>query len=297
MELHWPLILFTFFVCLASGILFAQGLLTTLGKGKKMQVVSLAASLATLVIGGIAVFLHLQHWERIFNGFGHITSGITLEFIGCVVFFIALVVFFLMMRRSETGEAPKWCGIMAMIVGVAMVVVMGDSYLMSALPAWNTPLLIVFYVCNMVFMSGFAGIIIAAFVGEEDAKELMVKIALIGSVLEVIAVLVYGFVVTSQAGAYTDLGMYFDPTLPDVAMVNVAAIINVMSGNMALPFWLGSIVVGGIAPIALAFLATKANDVKGALPYAISGIVCATIGGICWRCILYVVAISVFAVF
>ena len=50
-----------------------------------------------------------------------------------------------------------------------------------------------FYVCNMVFMSGFAGIIIAAFVGEEDAKELMVKIALIGSVLEVIAVLVYGF--------------------------------------------------------------------------------------------------------
>ena len=54
---------------------------------------------------------------------------------------------------------------------------------------------------------------------------------------------------------------------------------------------------GGIAPIALAFLATKAKDVKGAMPYAIGGIVCATIGGICWRCILYVVAISVFAVF
>ncbi len=37
--------------------------------------------------------MHLQHWERIFNGFGHITSGITLEFIGVIVFMICLAVF------------------------------------------------------------------------------------------------------------------------------------------------------------------------------------------------------------
>lgn len=297
MELHWPLILFTFFVCLASGILFAQGLLTTLGKGKKMQLASLAASLVSLVVGGIAVFMHLQHWERIFNGFGHITSGITLEFIGCVVFFIALVVFFLMMRRSETGEAPKWCGIMAMVVALAMVVVMGDSYLMAALPAWNTPLLIVFYVCNMVFMSGFAALAIAAFVKEEGVTDILAKVALAGSVLEIAAVAIYAFVISSQAGAYTDLGLYFDPTLPDIAMVDVAAIINVLSGETAPLFWAGAVAVGGIAPLVLALLAVKAGESKPVLPYAVGGLALATIGGICWRCVLYIVAVSVFAVF
>ena len=33
MNPEWPLILFTFFLCLSGGILGAQGLLTVLGKG------------------------------------------------------------------------------------------------------------------------------------------------------------------------------------------------------------------------------------------------------------------------
>ena len=46
-------------------------------------------SAVLLAAGGIAVFFHLEHWERIFNGFGHITSGITQELIGCVALAIA----------------------------------------------------------------------------------------------------------------------------------------------------------------------------------------------------------------
>ena len=26
----------------------------------------------TVLVSGIAVFFHLQHWDRIFNGFGHL---------------------------------------------------------------------------------------------------------------------------------------------------------------------------------------------------------------------------------
>ena len=126
MNPEWPLILFTFFLCLSGGILGAQGLLTVLGKGKKMQNVALIAALATLVIGGICVFMHLQHWERIFNAFGALlagngygVSGITLELWGCVVEFIAIALFFLFARRAEDGVAPKWAGILAIIVGAS----------------------------------------------------------------------------------------------------------------------------------------------------------------------------------
>ncbi|MCD8317169.1 MAG: hypothetical protein LUB61_07205, partial [Eggerthellaceae bacterium] len=98
MELQWPLILFTFFLSLCGGTLAMQGLLCCLGKGKKMQTPVLIVSLVELIIGGIAVFLHLQHWERIFHGIAHIPSGITLAFIGVIVFFVCLVVVFLLMR-------------------------------------------------------------------------------------------------------------------------------------------------------------------------------------------------------
>ena len=152
MNPEWPLILFTFFLCLSGGILGAQGLLTVLGKGKKMQNVALIAALVTLVVGGICVFMHLQHWERIFNAFGALlagngygVSGITLELWGCVIEFIAIVLFFLFARRAEDGVAPKWVGVLAIIVGLALPMVTGDSYLMPSLPTWDTPLLIVYY--------------------------------------------------------------------------------------------------------------------------------------------------------
>ena len=53
MHPEWPLILFTFFLCVAGGALGAQGLLNVMGKGKKMQLASLVTALAALVVGGL----------------------------------------------------------------------------------------------------------------------------------------------------------------------------------------------------------------------------------------------------
>lgn len=230
MNPEWPLILFTFFLCLSGGILGAQGLLTVLGKGKKMQNVALIAALATLVIGGICVFMHLQHWERIFNAFGALlagngygVSGITLELWGCVVEFIAIALFFLFARRAEDGVAPKWAGILAIIVGLALPMVTGDSYLMPSLPTWDTPLLIVYYLTNTIFMGGLAALVIAGLTGDIEARDFMVKTALVGAVAQLVIVLVYAIVINGSAATYSaDIAFYFDPTLPDVPMVDRA---------------------------------------------------------------------------
>ncbi len=133
MEIQWPLILFTFFNCLAGGIFLMQGILTLAGKGKAMQLASCVSAIVALAIGGLSVFFHLQHPLRMLNGFGHITSGITIELIFVIVFAIAVVLYFLMMRRSEEGVAPKWCAILAIVVSLALPFATGDSYLMSAI--------------------------------------------------------------------------------------------------------------------------------------------------------------------
>ena len=302
MEMEWPLILFTFFVCLASGILLGQGVMTVLGKGKSMQLASLVSSLVALAVGGISVFFHLQHWERIFNGFGHITSGITLEFIGCVVFFVVLVVYFLMMRRAEDGMAPKWCGVLAIIMGVAMPAITGDSYLMEAIPVWDTFLLPVYYVFNAVFFGGLSVLVIAALTKCDDVNDTAIWLAIGGGVATAVALIAYAVFINSLGGVYSDITYYFDPTLPDSHMIDVQgdAIGTLLAGANAPLFWIGAVIVGIIVPAALAYLAKQAAA-KGAnqqvLPLAGAGLACALVGGICWRMLLYMAAMHVFALY
>ena len=299
MHPEWPLILFTFFLCLAGGTFTVQGLLTLLGKGRKMQLVSLIVSFASLVVGGIAVFMHLEHWERIFNGFGHITSGITLEFIGCIVFALALVVYFLMMRRSEDAATPKWCGAIAIVVGLALPAVTGMSYLMASLPSWDTPLLVFYYIANTVFMGGLAALVIAAATKDESATSTLSMVAIAGALLQLIVVLIYAFTIYGSADLYSArIQYYFDPTLPDQAMVDRTEVVqSIIVGDLAPMFWGAVIAVGAVLPLALTVLARKLEAGKKLLSYAGAALVCTMVGGICWRVILYLVAISVFALY
>jgi DMSO reductase anchor subunit len=302
MEMEWPLILFTFFVCLASGILLGQGVMTVFGKGKSMQLVSLVSSLVALAVGGISVFFHLQHWERIFNGFGHITSGITLEFIGCVVFFVVLVVYFLMMRRAEDGMAPKWCGVLAIIMGVAMPAITGDSYLMEAIPVWDTFLLPVYYVFNAVFFGGLSVLVIAALTKCDDVNDTAIWLAIGGGVATAVALIAYAVFINSLGGVYSDITYYFDPTLPDSSMIDVQEdfVGTVLAGSNAPLFWIGAVIVGVALPVVAAFMAKRAlagGKQQQVLPLAGAGLACALAGGICWRMILYMVAVSIFALY
>ena len=112
MELQWPLILFTTLTAWGCGVLGGAGALALKGAGKKSQQLLAILSCVLLAAGGIAVFFHLQHWERIFNGFGHITSGITQELIAIVVFVVIAVAYFVMARKSDDGGTlPKWYGV------------------------------------------------------------------------------------------------------------------------------------------------------------------------------------------
>ena len=107
MELQWPLIVFTTLVAWSAGLFGTQALMAAFGVGKKAQVPAWIASAVLLAVGGIAVFFHLEHWERIFNGFGHITSGITLEFIGCIVFAVVLVLAVLLGARRRLDRSGE----------------------------------------------------------------------------------------------------------------------------------------------------------------------------------------------
>ena len=294
MELQWPLILFTFFNCVAAGTFMVQGILTLAGKGKAMQMASLVTSAVTLAVGGIAVFFHLENPLRMLNGFGHITSGITIELIVIIIFAVALVLYFLMMRRSEDGVAPKWCAVLAIIMGIVLPFAVGDSYLMAAIPVWDTFMLPRYYVVNAVLLGGLTALIIAGATKCDDARDLSAKVAFAGSIVCAVATLIYAVMIAGMGDAYTDMAYYFDPTLPDVAMREVASVTGaIIAGSLAPAFWIGQIIVGCAAPAVITGLVVF-NKVKSeqVMACAIAAIACAVIGSIVWRVLLYLVAVN-----
>ena len=273
MEIQWPLILFTFFNCLAGGIFLMQGILTLSGKGKAMQLASCISAIVALAIGGLSVFFHLQHPLRMLNGFGHITSGITIELIFVIVFAIAVVLYFLMMRRSEEGVAPKWCAVLAIVVSLALPFATGDSYLMSAIPVWDTMLLPLYYVVATVMLGGLAAMIIAGATKADDAVKLSATVAFIGAVVCAVVSVIYAVAISGMGANYTEMQYYFDPTHPNVAMANPANV-SLFTGDS-----LTALVIAVIA-LVVALVGALVGKKQGAWKVwgavvAIAGLVCA----------------------
>ena len=132
----------------SAGVFGTAAVLALAGGGKRVQMPALVTSVVLLAVGGIAVFFHLEHWDRIFNGFGNPTSGITQELIVIVLMAVVMVVYFVYLRKPEP-VVPRWLAVAAIVVSVALVVVMSHSYNMAAVrpgirpcfgwPTWVTP--------------------------------------------------------------------------------------------------------------------------------------------------------------
>ena len=318
MEMHLPLVLFSYFLAVASGLFFAQGVLTIKGLSSTFsQYLSIIVTLVLTAIGGIAVFFHLQHWTRIFNGFGHLSSPITMEIIGIVVFVIVIAVYFLVFFRTEEGIAPKWTGWLAVVIGLLLMAVVGESYVLASTPVWASPLGILSLVLAVPAVAGPAMIILAivsgkvkefTFLGqtisglaEEKVDEAIAfgkKLSLVGIILFVVSIVAYAiYIVTLGDSAFTDLGYYFDPTLPDIAMSDPAGYINLFTGELAPLFWIGVIALGCVAPIIVILISLKTTDIKKMLIYAIIVIVLVSVAVICFKIIFYLLGIHVFSVY
>ena len=283
MELQWPLILFTSFVAAAAGLFCAQGVYALAGRGQKAQMPATIVSIVLLAIGGIAVFFHLTHPDRIFNGFGHITSGITQELIAIVVMGVLMVLFLVFARRA--GGVPKWLGILA-IIAVALVVVMGHSYMVASRPAWNS-ILQPLSLLGAAAAIG-AGIYAALAANDEDAIGISGPLAIAGTALGVVCAIAYAAAMGGATGSFTSVGNYFDPTHPTYGMTDPAAFSPFAGNSMGLT--LGAIALAVLA-LVLAFVGFRSKK-WGAIGWGIAA--CSLCSAILLRMAFYNAGGSVF---
>ena len=290
METQWPLVIFTLFVCITCGLLGSMSILVLRGKGRDLQMIGLITSVVSLAIGGIGAFLHLEHWERIFNGFGHITSGITQELIGCVALAVVMVLWFVMLRKGDE-KLPVWLPVATLVVAVAMVVATGHSYLMPARAAWGIQL-IVFYLANACMLGPIALWAIAAAKGDADAEGMAINLAFIGAAIQLVGDAVYAACVAMAS--MPDHGYYADPTAMTTPPKAVTDLFEVMVSGAAAPmFW--SAVVCAVVVLACAMVARKkAGNSKAFLVVAA---VAAIATSLFFRVAVYQLGFSVFMLY
>lgn len=280
MEAQWPLIIFTLFVCLTCGIMGAISVLTLRGQGEKLQLTSVIVSAVSLVIGGLGAFLHLEHWERIFNGFGHITSGITQELIGCVVLGILLIVWFVMARGGKS--VPKALAWVTLIASVAMVCATAHSYLMPARPAWGLALL-VFYLTNACLLGPVALWIIASVKKDAEAEKSSIQMTFIGSILQLAGAAVYAFAVATAT--FANYGHYADPTSMTTAPTHIDSLANLMlMGDGAIMFW-SSIVCMAVA---LACTIAAKRKAEASKTFMVVVLIVAVAASLLFRVLIYI---------
>ena len=298
MELQWPLILFTTLVAWSAGLFGTQALMAVLGVGKKAQVPAWVASAVLLAAGGIAVFFHLEHWERIFNGFGHLTSGITQELIAIVVLAVVAVAYLVLMRKSDDGASvPKWLAWVSVALSVVLVAVMAHSYTMAARPAWDSVLWILYVLGNACVLGPATFLLLSALAAggpagqpaerAADAGAPAGLAALAGAALNALATLAFAAFLQLSAGSFADVGLYFDPTHPTKAMADAAATV----GSQAPLLWLGAVAVGAVVPLAAAFMGKRSGNWRLWAPVAIAA---ALVGAVCMRVAFYNLGLSVF---
>ncbi len=292
MEVQWPLVIFTLFIAMGSGILCVLGILALMGKDEKIRFPALVCSLVAIVIGGVASLLHLQHFGRIFNGFGHITSGITQELIGIVLIVIVLVIFFIFAVR---GKTPKWVGVLAIVFSVVMVILMTHSYSMESRPTWDNFFVYLFYLGD-AFLLGASGTLILQGIRDDDGRFVSI-LTIIGGAVQTVAVLCYGIYAAAIGGAYSHLGLYFDSSVPTQGLFDPQTTLSsALAGSNSLLFWGGALVVGSIVPLVAGIIGMKQK--KTALTtVGIIAFACTILGGIAFRVVLYNMGIAFYSYF
>lgn len=290
MELQWPLILFTTLLAWAAGLFAAQCVWALRGKGARAQMPALITSAVLLVVGGIAVFFHLEHWERIFNGFGHITSGITQELIGCVALAVVMVLWFVVLRKGE-DKLPSWLPVVTLVVAVAMVVATGHSYLMPARAAWGVAL-IVFYLCNACMLGPIVLWAIAVAKGDAEAEGAAINLAFIGAALQLVGDAVYA--VSVAASSMPDHGYYADPTAMTTPPKAVTDLFEVMVSGAAAPMFWSAIACAVIVLVCALVARKKAGASK---TYLVLAAVAALATSLFFRVAVYQLGFSVFMLY
>ena len=279
MAIQWPLLIFSVLLSVSSGAMIFAGIGEIKGRFKNVRFILGVVAFAAVAVGGCASAFHLGHPERALHILGNMGSAFSRELFAVGAMAVVSLVYAVLAKKSFEGAA-KVFGIIGAVVGVVLPLVAGATYVMAARPVWDTFLLPVMFLSTGVGMGFLLACALVFMKGDEDDKRFALTLALAGVVVMAVAMVLYV--------AWIAMAPHADES---------RSIMRLVAGDLALAFWLGVVVVGIVAPIAVAVLVRKKLAANGAADSAAgmlwAAFVCAIAGNVALRVIMYLVATSV----
>ncbi|MCI8469119.1 MAG: dimethyl sulfoxide reductase anchor subunit [Eggerthellaceae bacterium] len=303
MAVQWPLLIFSVLLGASSGILVFLGIGEIKGVFKKVRFPLAVCALALLAVGGCASALHLGHIDRAFYILGNVNSAFSHELFAVGFAAVVALVYAVLSRKDYPG-ALKVLGILGLIAGIVLPLVAGFTYLMPARPAWDSFTLPLMYLGTGLGLGFVLSAALTCQMGDEDDASFALRLALAGVVCSIVTTLAYV--------AWIAMAPHQAPS---------RSIGLLLSGGLALEFWVGVVLLGIVAPAALGVLALRkagssptggapavatagaeggsgagaavAAGTKTAAGYLWASLACLVVGNVVLRMIMYAVATSV----
>ncbi len=286
MEIQWPLLIFSVCLGVTSGAFVFLGVGELKGKFKDVRFLGALIAFVCLAVGGCVSVLHMGHPERATHLLGNLGSGLSKELF--IVAIMGIVSFaYLILAKKDYPGASKALGVVGGVLGLALPVVAGMSYLIAARPAWDSITLPLMYLgaglgMGMLLMCGL--VLLRGNAAEEGGFAL--RLALAGVAVMVITSLAYVI--------WIAMAPYQAPS---------RSIERLISGDLALLFWGAVVVIGLVVPAGLTGLAcmkaTKGDKGSGATDpkklawWLLAAFACSGMGAVALRVIMYDLGTSV----
>ncbi|SHN63731.1 dimethyl sulfoxide reductase anchor subunit family protein [Desulfitobacterium chlororespirans] len=296
MSIEWSLVFFTVFVGLGCGIFVCSVILTEWGgMAKQVRTKSSLAALAALAIGGFSSVLHLGHPERIFGALGHPTSGIFMESTMLGLVALDIIVYLVAMRRNASDRTLRIISTVGIIPAVILAFAVGYTYVLSARPAWNTLILPLIYLASAGLMGCYSLSLLIAFTNNISSAP--------GTTSAEIAAAKGA---PSAAGTIkwaTLIAVAFQAVLLILYLIHLAvapypditrSATRVLTGDLAVLFWGGLVLLGLLVPAALVspFNKKKAKQIPPVASLAF-GLVCVLVSSALFRGLMFSLGSSI----
>ena len=274
MEIQWTLVLYSLLMGLSIGPFTLLGLTDACGKREALCKWAALAGLGSIVLAGLSAFAHLKKPLNAIYMFSNFRSPMTQETVAVLITgLIAALLAAMLLFGWLPGLSRRmlsWAGLVMDLISVVMI---AGIYLLPARPAWNTWLLPITLLASSVANGLLLAWVLAALVpkgpGETGREELASRLrswALPILVAYAVLAVVFILIAAGNAGGFSRL----------------------MTGDLALMFWIGLVVVGLIAPAVLVWLAKKDARVM-----TLAAFLLVAVGGIVVRAMLFPLGVRI----
>lgn len=265
MEIQWSLVLFTALTGLGGCLFFFICLDSLLNKAGKGALKGGAVALALLIVGGLASVTHLSHPDRMMGALQHPTSGIFTEAVLVGLLSLTCIIFLVMKQREIGGTSLKIVSVIGMVLGLLMSFMAGQSYIMSAIPAWDTELLPLGYLGTALAEGASAYLLL---IGLEKSEE---GIDFYGMMLGVCGAIA---LVTSLA---------------------YGAVSGALVNETVLPLVCAAIAFAGVVPGCCGIIARKTPAMV--IPLGAIALIASLVGAIAYRCGMWLLGEGIYNFF